>query len=328
MNSQSQPQRRYQLLTFLHIFNLREETLILDNVEYKFKVQVAVYLFGGFSIRVRYQMADGTYNLISKMTFDTKIDEFLRIVVAKAKKKVETALSKITTINNKNKLSEAYRFYYIEGKKSQILAKSKKLIAGLLIDENNAETPEAEYIDYILGKNISYDASNVLFVGWESAVMIDEEYPHEQELLISEIANLQLLEMRIYHSNLTEKLDSASKVLNSIDTSIFTFGTTEIRNLNKSLGRVYDNTRTVLNNINDTVFGLGEWYLSRVYSLFSSVFKISELQLSIQGDLEAIDNERKFVSDIEVSKHEAFLELVIIALIVIEILIEMVVLLK
>ncbi len=304
------------------IFNLKEESHEFDGVTRRFKVQVAVYLFGAFSIRIRHQITEGGYGLISKMTFDPKVNDFIRSLVAKTRKKVESALSKNAAINT-NQLKETYRFYYIEGDKIQIVSKSRKLIAGLLIDEKDGDTLESDYIDYILNKSIAYDSNNILFVGWESAVMIDKGYLHEQELLIAEIANLQLLEMRIYHNILTEKLDTASKTLNSISTfgSARALNPREIGNLNKSLGNIYDSTRAVLNNVNGTVFGLGEWYLSRVYSLFSNIFKLDTWKSSLETDLEAIDKERKFVADIEVSRHESFLEWVVIALIFIEVII-------
>ena len=309
------------------IFNLKEEVLSIANIQYKFKVQVALYPFGGFSIRIRYPMSNGTNDLIFRMTFDKEINEFIKSTVSKTKKKVSSALSKKKEISV-NQLSEAYKFYYLEGDKTGLLQKSKKMISGLLIDEVHAETLEPDYIEYILGKSIAYDSSNVLFVGWESAVMIDKENIYEHELLIAEISNLQLLEMRIYHQLLTVKLESSSSVLNSMNPGVLRTKNAEMARINMSLGGVYDSTRTVINNINDTVFGLGEWYISRVYSLFSNVFKLDVLKSSIEKDLEAIDNERKYISDIEAFWHEAFLERIIIALIIIEIILEILYLLK
>ena len=290
-------------------------------------MQVAIYPFGGFSIRVRYPIANWNNDTISKMTFNKDINDIINAVVSKTKKKVSSALSKKKEINI-NQISETYKFYYLEGDKSNILLKSKKLISGLLIDEVHADTLESEYIEYILGKSISYNSSNVLFVGWESAVMIDKENSYEHELLIAEISNLQLLEMRIYHQMLTVKLESSSSVLNSLDSGIMRMKNSEMAKMNRSLGSIYDNTRTVINNVNDTVFGLGEWYLSRVYSLFSNVFKLDVLKSSIEKDLEAIDNERKYISDIEAFWHEAFLERIVIVLIVVEIILEIFYLIK
>ena len=305
------------------IFNMNDETITVEDLQYKLKVQVALYKFGGFSIRVRFPITEGSYSLLHKMTFDQKVNDSIKSLVLKNRKKVESALSKIKELFP-SQLKETYRFYYIEGKKEQILGKYKKLIAGLLIDEEDAEALEEGYIDYVLSKNISYDATNVIYVGWESVVMIDKEYVHEQELLLAEIANLQLLELRIYHALLADRLDSATKALNAINKNgVFSMRSLGIHELNVSLGSIYDDTRNILNNINDTAFGYGEWYLSRVYSLFSGAFRLDAMKGSVEADLEAIDKERKFVSDIEAARHESFLEIVIIALIAIEIVINL-----
>ena len=312
------------------IFNLKDETLALDNnVVHKFRVQVSLYQFGGYSIRLRHSLSDGTYDNISKLTFDSRINDFLKTTVAKTKKKVESSLAKIASLNV-NQRTESYRFYYIEGDKAQILKKYSKIIVGLMIDEPNTEAMDEEYVKSVLNKNIAYDNTNIFFVGWEGAVMIDNQYVHEHELLIAEIANLQFLEMRIQHNVLIDRLNAANKVLSARDKRKFptNFGNSDIKALNSMLGRAYDSTRNMLNNVNDTVFSLGEWYLARVYSVFSNEFKLDTWKELLERDLEAVDDEREYVYDLVSVRHEDFLEYIIIILIVIEVLVEVFVLLK
>ena len=313
------------------IFNLKDEILTVDEqTKYKFRVQAAVYPFGAFSIKVRYTITEGAYDMLSRMTFDNRINEFLRGVVARARKKVEASLSKVMKIDV-NPITESYRFYYIEGDKNQILKKYPKLIASLMIDEKDSNTLEDDYVKYLMEKSsISYDTGNIMFVGWESCVMIDKEYSHEYELLMAEVTNLQLLEMRIYHSVLAEKLSTSSKTLGEVNKLGFfaRMNNKKVRKLNDELGHAYDNTRAILNNVNDTAFGLGEWYLARVYSLFSSVFKLETWKASLEKDLDAIDNERKYVSDILAADRADFIEYVVVILIVIELLVEIVALFR
>jgi hypothetical protein len=311
-------------------FNLKDETLMLDNVAHKFRVQVAIYQFGGFSIRLRYSLSDATYEVLSKFTFDGRVGEFLKATTAKTKKKVETSLSKLSNISV-NQFTETYNFYYIEGEnKAQLLKKYGNMIVGLMIDEPNTDALDENYVNLVLNKNISYDHKNIFFVGWEGAVMIDNQYVHEHELLIAEIANLQFLEMRIHHNILTERLNSANKILNAKDKRKFpqSLDNSDIRGLNSLLGRAYDSTRNILNNVNDTVFGLGEWYLARVYSIFANEFKLDTWKDLLERDLEAVDDERKYVYDMISVRHEDFLEYIIILLIVIEVLVEVFLLVK
>lgn len=311
------------------IFNLKDETLSLENVNYVFKMQAAIYGFGGLSIRVRYTI-NGSYEMLSKLTFDKRINDFVDAIVLKAKRRMFASLAKITTVKESN-LNESYKFYYIEGNKASIIKGHRKLIAGLLIDEEDEATLEDQYVDSVLSKSIAYDNSNVLFVGWEGAVMIDKEYVHEHELLMAEIASLELLEARIHHTLLVEQLREAKGQLEKERESraVFSFmGGQKIKLLNESLGRAYDTSRTILNNVEDTAYGFGEWYLSRVYGLFSDVFKLQEIETMLEKDLQAIDNEREFVDDIMAVRHDNFLEYIVILLIAIEIILELVFFLK
>jgi hypothetical protein len=303
------------------IFNLKDETLAADNASYVFKVQVSVYKFGGFAIRLRYAFTGG-YELLSKVTFDRKVKEFVASTVAKTKRKVMASLGRISQAKESG-MNETYRFYYIEGDKQGVMKGHRKLIAGLLIDEPDEATLEDSYVDSLMAKNIAYDSSNVLFVGWESAVMVDKEYVHEHELLMAEIANLELLETRIHHGILTERLRVANRQLESKAVRVSSFmGVKSMRLLEESLGRVYDNSRTILNNVDDTAYGFGEWYLSRVYSLLAEVFKLGAMREMLKSDMAAVDNERKFIDDVITARHENFLEYIVILLIVIEVLVE------
>jgi hypothetical protein len=309
------------------IFNLKDETLTIENTTYTFKMQASIYGFGGLSIRARYTFSGG-YDVLSKLTFDKAINDFINGITSKAKKRVITSLAKISPVKESN-LTETYKFYYIEGNKQSVIKRHKKLIAGLLIDEQDVDTLEDNYVESVLSKSIAYDNSNVLFVGWEGAVMIDTEYVHEHELLMAEIASLELLETRIHHEILVQKLKEAKGGLEKESESVFSFlGSPKMKMLNESLGKSYETSKTILNNVQDTAYGFGEWYLSRVYSLFSDVFKLEVIEEMLQRDLDAIDNEREFVDDILDVRHENFLEYIVILLIAIEIILELAYFLK
>ncbi|MCL5117338.1 MAG: hypothetical protein M1124_00730, partial [Candidatus Marsarchaeota archaeon] len=115
------------------IFNLRDEIIYIDNIKYLFKVQVSLYGFGAFSIRIRHTFS-GTYEQLARLTFSKRVNEFVNTAAARAKRRVLAALGKISQIKESS-LSERYRFYYIDADKNSVLRDSKKLIAGLLIDE-------------------------------------------------------------------------------------------------------------------------------------------------------------------------------------------------
>ncbi len=311
------------------IFNLKDEIINFNTESYKVKIQIAIYSTGSFSIRLRCILNNITIEQLRELSFDNKIKDIIKGIVDKTKLKVENNLSKITNIKI-SEINESYKFYYINGNKNEIIKKYKKFIAGLLINEQDVEILDENYMKDALGKNISYNFDDAFFVGWESAIIIDKLKSYEYELIIAEIANIQFLEMRVYRKAIINMLKSTNRMVSEI-TKLNSLQRVYRKGLKKSnlmLGEFYDKTNDLLNNIIETPFGFGEWYLSKLYSLFSNVFKLDLLKNSLKENLELIEKRRDFISDIIVSIHEDVLEFTIIVLIIIEVLLELVYILK
>ncbi|MGC8647731.1 MAG: hypothetical protein ACP5SA_02835 [Candidatus Micrarchaeia archaeon] len=299
------------------IFNLRDVYFGAGDEQLKFKVQVAIYDTGVFSIRFRYQ-SNSDLSMLQKVTFDPKVKEFMNSTAAKERSKIEKALSKIASISP-NEQSEAYRFYFINTDRRKLSDKDIKLIAGLLIDEQNSNLLSEQYVSEVTKRNIVYNDDDILYVGWESAVMVDPTGMYEQELIITEIANAQLLEMRIYDSGMAKIISATER---AIPSSISLFKTGSLKRLNMQLGNFYGKTLDMLNALNDTIVGFGEWYLSRLYGLYDEAFKLSYWRESLQEKLETINNRRTFISDMLRGQRDEILEWIIILLIVVEVVIE------
>ncbi len=308
------------------IFNLKGDTYTDQEVLLKFKVQVAIYNNGSFSLRFRCQILNSDLSRISEITFDKKINDFLRDASAKERAKVEKALSKITLIRP-SEFTETYRIYYIEGDKQKIVEKNKKLIAGLLIDESNSQSLSDEYMQEVLSRNMSYSSSDVVFIGWESAVMIDKSKAYEHELLVGEISNVQLLQMRISHSETSSKISETEDRMITILAEKKGPGKT-LKELDLQLGQFYDETRDKVNYVDDTISGFGEWYILKLYNLYDDVFKITKWKQSVEDDLDIIDKRWEFVTEMMRNRRSDLLELIVIALIVIEVILEVIFLLK
>ncbi|MGC8670133.1 MAG: hypothetical protein ACP5TL_03215 [Candidatus Micrarchaeia archaeon] len=299
------------------IFNLHDIYYGTGSDQLKFKVQVAIYDTGVFSIRFRYQF-NGEISFLQKITFDNGIKEFLNNAVAKERSKIEKALSKIAKIYASEQ-SEAYRFYFINADRRKLSSKDIKLIAGLLIDEQNSDVISDQYVGEVTKRNIVYNDDDIMYVGWESAVMVDPTSAYEQELIITEIANAQLLEMRIYDASMTKIISAAEK---TIPETLAIWKRGNLKKLNVQLGSFYGKTLDMLNIVNDTIVGFGEWYLSRLYGLYDEVFKLSYWRASLESKLEIINNRRTFIADVLRSQWDEILEWIVILLIVIEVVIE------
>ncbi len=310
------------------IFNLTDETLALNGQQYKFRVQASMYPTGQFVIRVRHATGDAE-GLLGTLTFDAAVATFVKNAVGKARARVEASLSKIAKIAIADD-TEAYRFYYMETDRSTALKKYGRMIAGLLIDEQNTERLDEAYMGVILSRSISYYEDDVHFVGWEGAVLVDKLSGYEHELLIAEMANVQLLELRILHRRIAQMLSTTNNTIEIMNRtgSAAKFHGNNLRKLNMDLGDFYDKTKEMVNVVTDTPQGLGEWYLSKLYTLLSKEFRLNELEVSVASDLDMIDKSREFVADMIRGNTEYVLEIIIILLIALEVVIDIALLLK
>ncbi|MGC8478936.1 MAG: hypothetical protein ACP5NE_03355 [Candidatus Micrarchaeia archaeon] len=301
------------------IFNLKD--IVYDagqnSEQIRFKVQVSIYVTGIFSIRFRYQF-NGPITVMQKLTFDKGIKDFLVAASAKERAKVEKALSRISQISAST-INEAYRFYFINTDKRKLAEKDKKMIAGLLIDEQNTDMLSNSYIEEVTKRSIIYNDDDIIYVGWEGAVMVDTENAYEQELTVTEIANAQLLEMRIYYDSISKTITHAESLLPSMLT-LSKRG--KLKRLNMELGRFYGRTQDMMNTANDTIVGFGEWYLSRLYALYDDAFKLGFWRASLEKQLDILDKRRNFIADVLRSQWDEVLEWIVILLIVVEVVVE------
>jgi len=309
------------------IFNLREETFESKKEALKFKVQCAIYATGSYSIRVRHHFSDADADFLKRLAFDPSIWEFVLKAQQKAKAKVEESLSKISPLTP-SRQNEIYNFYYIEGEKDDVVKKHQALITGMLIDEPNPEALEASYAAEVLKRKLSYTTSEVTYVGWESAVRIDRTKSYEYEVLLAEIANVQLLELRINHDSISKKIAATDVMMTQLfKPRRFSRGV-DLRKINLMLGELYDSTKDTITAVNDTIYGFGDWYLVKLYGQFNDVFQLDEWRAYLDGDLQTVEQRRVFVSEIIGSNQARFLELIVILLILIEVLLEVLYLLR
>ncbi len=309
------------------IFNLKEETLENKKEVLKFKVQCAIYTTGSYSIRVRHRFSQADAEFLKRLAFDSGIWEFVTKAEQKAKVKVEASLSKISQIKPSSQ-NEIYNFYYIEGEKGDIVRKHRSLITGMLIDEPNPDALEASYSTEVMKRRLSYTASEVTYVGWESAVRIDTAKSYEYEVLLAEIANVQLLELRIHHDAISKKIADTDVLMTQLfNPRRFSKGV-DLRKLNLMLGELYKNTKDTITAVNDTIYGFGDWYLVKLYGLFNDVFQIDEWRAYLDRDLQTVEQRRVFVSEIISNNGQRLLELIVISLIVLEVLLEVLYLIR
>ncbi|MEM3781902.1 MAG: hypothetical protein QXT43_03010 [Candidatus Micrarchaeaceae archaeon] len=306
------------------VFNMKDADVQVGDDKLQAKVQVAVFSPGTVSVRVRMPINEKNEQFLAKLAFSAEFENAAYKIAQHAKGKVKSAISKQFQISE-SELFEAYTFCFINDTKASALRGNKALIAGILVSEPNASGMDNKYMDEILGKSVSYYSDDAFFVGWDGAVLIDILKSIDYELLMAEIANMQLLKLRIYKQLTSSMLaktgaDAESLVNASFMRRVFS---QKPMLLGTKLSVFLDSLNEMLNRIDNTVFGLGEWYLSRVYALFASVFKLRELREAVENEAGKLAARKSMINEIMAERRGDMLELVIILLIAVEILLEL-----
>ncbi|MEM3180984.1 MAG: hypothetical protein QW091_00275 [Candidatus Micrarchaeaceae archaeon] len=305
------------------VFNMKDADVQIGNEKLQAKVQVAIFSPGTVSIRIRAPITDKNEAFFAMLAFSSDFESAAYKLAQQAKNKVKNTISKQVAMNE-SELFETYTFYFINDTKASVLNKNRALIAGLLVSEPNASGIDSDYLKEVLSKSISYYRDDAFFVGWDGAVLIDILKNIDYELLMAEIANMQLLKLRIYKKRTSEMLASTGFDIESLSSAGFMrriFSKKAIL-LGNKLSMFLDSLNEMLNRIDNTVFGLGEWYLSRVYALFSSVFKLSELREAVENDAGKLAARKSIINEVMAERRNDILEFIVILLIVIEVLLE------
>ncbi|BCS91259.1 MAG: hypothetical protein ARM1_0716 [Candidatus Micrarchaeota archaeon] len=310
------------------VFNLKEEDLQLDsNIRVKIRSQVAVYKEIGVSIRVR--VSSDSYNLFDQISFNSGFYNAIAKLVSRAKTKITNLLRQYYSDIDFEPSHEEYRFYYIDSNPSSFIAENSSRIAGWLIDEKDYNMLNKAYIKQVLSKNLIYDNNTSLYVGWESAVLISSGYQHEFELIVAEVANLHLLNARLAQSRLNDYFISYNNKMlrtepsdyNSKNKAVF------LRERHKLLD-LLDDTSYVISIIEQSAYALGEWYISRVYALFYSTFKIDIFISNLKDYIDRINDLIDNINTWIISYHSYMQELIIIVFLFLELVIEILLALK
>jgi hypothetical protein len=187
-------------------------------------------------------------------------------------------------------------------------------LAGLLRLEDQplsaAEAAEAVRLP------LRYGRHDLFLPDWAAAVLLDHERESDETLQTVEFANLQLLEYRHIDDRLDAALAGASRAVRRGRLPFWRSHAAPLRGLGElkvEANGLFERTGNVLKMI-------GDQYLARVYGLLATRFHLREWEASIGRKLDVVEGLYKVVSDQTVTFRMEFMEAVVIALILLEVL--------
>lgn len=161
---------------------------------------------------------------------------------------------------------------------SQFIEENKNYLAPLLQAENNYSDLHPAQIESTLAYPFYFSRNDCTIFDWDRCLIIDSDREYDDILLIAELANYMLLELRALDRVLDKSLDVAEDDIKAArykglggKINILT----EVR---------YDALFT-LENLENVSKIIGDYYLAVMYSHLCNVFKLDEWSKSIRNRL-------------------------------------------
>ena len=192
-----------------------------------------------------------------------------------------------------------------------------EMLAKILTGDTSDTQMSQSQIASTLKSRTSYYADDAVFIDWSAALVVDPSGDYGAILLVIELANLQLLEMRYYDSLLDELVGKASLDLTRRSSRRTLFGSSG------TVARKVAEQRIEIDSVveatkNYTKF-IGEWYIARVYSSIAEKLRLKDWDASLSGKLGILEDIYSLVSEQMSHRREILLEIIIVALFVAEI---------
>jgi hypothetical protein len=270
----------------------------LKNVE-NITLNVKLYADGVISLIVRldfYNLPLNNLHKLKKVTFSTsdgefKINDFLKYHHNKIYKQIRDCISEEAFLFGESE-HEKYTLYCLTDKienPKEFIEKEENYISALLMGENPEVNLSKEQISKALKKTFSFLNEDIIIFNFDRCLLIDPNLDYEDILLVVEIANYQLLELRAIDKLLDRRLAIAEEDIRKIyfkSRSLF-------RRLKKKVGRLirlrYD-LLFLLENIENVSKLIGDYYLAEIYRYLSDLFQLEQWSKSIRLRLETLED--------------------------------------
>jgi hypothetical protein len=273
------------------------------------KVQCTSEFVNEIDLRVKLY-EDGVISLISRLHFDNlpfnklhimrklrfsikedefDVNQFLKFqqnkLLEQIKESIEEPGYKIGIME-----MEKYTVYCIQEKiddPQDFIEKNRNYIANLLIGESPELNLNKHQVEQTLENSFAYLQNEYVIFDFDHCLIIDPNNEYDDILLIIEIANYQLLELRTLDKLLDRRISLAEE-----DISKIYFKNRALWNrLKKRVGNLmrlrYDLT-FLLENVENVSKLIGDYYLAQLYTNLSYLFQLKQWSQSIRHRLETL----------------------------------------
>jgi len=285
---------------------------------FNYEVSAKIWEFGTLSLTFDYTIPEGTtidqLRMLSDQIQNYEIlDIFARGKARELANQIKGSMAKI----NDWEVNEDYMLYFIENFATDYADASLILqeedVAALILNEDK-NLLAAQIKERIYSTKLQYYKNDLAVIDWNSAFIIEPTGSMDIPDVI-EFALNQLLEMRYYDDLLDKKLKDIYSAVELKEMNIFSSRYTDLA---LEAGQKYIEIAEIVESVENSLKVIGDLYHSTVFRTASNKFRFSDWQGSIDNKLDNMAELCKLLLDNITSKRSHILELIIIALISIE----------
>jgi hypothetical protein len=264
---------------------------------------------------------------IERANKKTNLREMSKEVMKRAKESLEEYIKTTYESTKSMEIPEEYKIFCIckiegkFGKATDFLKNNKKIITGILREEDKIENISENESNEATKLNFSYFFNDLVIVDWGASLIIEPSAKYEDYLSVTELALLQLLKLRIYDEIVDRKIAKAYEDLKKLTTGGIKFifldkkieqTVREISELRIKMSEILENTRNI------TKF-IGDYTLAKHYSFLSERLHLDDWEKTINEKLKTLADLYTIASDkIDVNRSN-MLEILIVMIFIIEI---------
>ena len=282
---------------------------------------IKVFSIGAVSVQIRVPFeVDSIEELVSyhELSYsDGSVEEEARQLVERARTELaDYCIGPVEKLG----AAESYSVFCIHDLPSQEdgfnaenwLKANRRAVAGLLVEEENAEDISDQEVNESTEQYISYYAGDLVVVDWDASLVIGEKNALDDLLHITEVANVQLVELGAYDRLLDVSLEKAYLDMSQRRVRSSRGVHRSLREIRIDLARFSDE----LSNI--TKF-FGDWHLARIYTNLSNRFHLGDWYRVIHEKLKILADLYQLLQQDWINFWMVILEMTIVLLFILDV---------
>lgn len=194
---------------------------------------------------------------------------------------------------------EEYSVYCVSdyhGDPEDIISEHKESIAGLLKTERIPL--DEEEINTTLKFNIKYSKDDITIVEWDGAFVFDPRGDFASNIELFEIANLQLLKLRVLEHELEDRLEKAAHLLQKATVKkIPLLNSRKVRHSLREVIQIRTESIQEFAATERNINLIGDWYSARLFDLIAKKLHLDAWKANINQTLDALEDIYSMISE-------------------------------